>query len=79
MEQLVGAKTIARLLFGDERRTDRVYALVRQDRIPHVRLGERGVRFDVARLRFFLAEGGDREPGAWRLLPQLPGSAERSA
>ena len=37
--------------------TDRIYELVRQERIPHVRIG-RSVRFDPAVVEAWIAAGG---------------------
>lgn len=43
----------------------RVYELVRQDVLPHVRLG-RQVRIDPDRLEAWIAAGGQALPGGWR-------------
>lgn len=43
----------------------RVYELVRQDVLPHVRLG-RQVRIDPDRLEEWIAAGGQALPGGWR-------------
>ena len=43
----------------------RVYDLVRQDLIPHVKMG-RNVRFDHDAIEGWIAEGGTALPGGWR-------------
>jgi len=66
MKELTDAGHTAELVLGSRRKAWRIYELARQDRIPHVRLGERSIRFDLAVVRAFLAAGGSREPGSWR-------------
>lgn len=43
----------------------RVYDLVRQDLIPHVKMGH-NVRFDHDAIEGWIAEGGTALPGGWR-------------
>ena len=43
----------------------RVYDLVRQDLIPHVKMG-RQVRFNATTIERWLAEGGTSLSGGWR-------------
>ncbi len=46
-------------------RDDRVYALVREGLLPHVRLG-RQIRFDADQLDEWKRNGGQSLPGGWR-------------
>lgn len=64
--QIVKAPDIAALLDVGEWR---VYDLVRQDLIPHVKLG-RQIRFDLAAVERWIAAGGESLPGGWRQVPQ---------
>ena len=50
----------------------RVWFLVRQDLVPHLKIGGR-VYFDEGAVEAWLAAGGSTEPGAWR--QQVGGAA----
>lgn len=43
----------------------RIYYLVRDDMIPHVRMG-RQVRFDLDAVERWIKQGGDSVSGQWR-------------
>jgi excisionase family DNA binding protein len=55
--QLLTPREVADLL---QVRPSFVYRLAREDRIPHVRLGERYVRFDATALERWIAERSER-------------------
>lgn len=62
MRRLLTAAEVAEILAVTPAR---VYELVRQDVLPHVRLG-RQVRIDPDRLEEWIAAGGQALPGVWR-------------
>ena len=69
MEQIVESNSealtteeVARILKVER---SRVQELVRQDIIPHFRLG-RQIRVDRQQLRHFIERGGQALPGGWR-------------
>ena len=62
MSKLLKADEVAEMLEVSE---DRVYQLVRENILPHVRLG-RQVRFSAELLNNFIANGGKTWPGGWR-------------
>ncbi len=62
MSKLLKADEVAEMLEVSE---DRVYQLVRENILPHVRLG-RQVRFSTDALTNFIASGGKTWPGGWR-------------
>lgn len=65
------AEGLGRLLYAEEVAVllglpiQRVYALVRDRILPAVRLG-RAIRFSSARLKEWVAAGGQSHPGGWR-------------
>ncbi len=44
-------------------RPHRVYELVRQDAIPHVRIGKKQIRFSIERINRWIEEGGQGQDG----------------
>lgn len=72
---LVEVKCMTRLLKADEVAKildvpkDRVYEMAAQGLLPVVRLG-RQVRFDEAKLRDWIDDGGKALPGGWRARPR---------
>ena len=65
MNRLMSAAETAGILYGDEKKTDRVYRLAREGIIPCVRLG-RQLRFSPKKVEEFIENGGQALPGGWR-------------
>ena len=60
--EVLTTEEVARIL---KVKRQRVRELVRQDIIPHFRLG-RQIRIDREQLQQFIARGGQALPGGWR-------------
>jgi excisionase family DNA binding protein len=58
MDRLLTAEDIADLL---NTKTDRVWALARENHLPCVRLGKRQMRFDRQAVEQFIASGGSKD------------------
>lgn len=57
-KQILIADEVAEMLRVDRQR---VYELVRQNKIPVIRLGERQYRFDAESIQIWLEQGGSRK------------------
>ena len=64
-KRLLTAAETAEVLYGDEGKQDRVYAMLREGILPSVRLG-RHVRVDSEALDEFIRNGGKAFSGGWR-------------